>query len=230
MGESAGYPAATGAALKEILERVRDGLPFEAALSVGIDQLTEPDRHLAHELAAGVLRQLIHFDAQLARLVNRGSTHVAAELQDILRFGAYQITTLDRIPPHAAVDTSVEFAEQSGGARAAGFVNTVLRRLGRAGPEVLRIPPGPVERLASEYPHPAVAGPKMYDAFGQEPSRGATPMEQFGTPEHVAQPARQSLIDQSGHLGRRGPEIRTRLRATQACIVDRTNPAELPGY
>ena len=48
----------------------------------------------------------------------------------MLRLGAYQLTALDRVPAHAAVDTSVELAKEEGGARAGGFVNAVLRRLG----------------------------------------------------------------------------------------------------
>ena len=49
-----------------ILGQVRDGRPFEAALDRGVAELAEPDRRLAHELAAGVLRQRSVLDRQLA--------------------------------------------------------------------------------------------------------------------------------------------------------------------
>ena len=48
----------------------------------------------------------------------------------MLRLGALQLTSLDRVPAHAAVDTSVALAKTTAGARAGGFVNAVLRRLG----------------------------------------------------------------------------------------------------
>jgi 16S rRNA (cytosine967-C5)-methyltransferase len=226
MGESAGIRPRRAAL--EILEQVRDGLPFEAALSVAIDQLTEPDRRLAHELAAGVLRQRSSLDAQLARLVNRDWTHVAAELQDILRLGAYQITTLERVPAHAAVDTSVELAKKSGGARAAGFVNAVLRRLSQTGPETLPVPQDPAERLASEYSHPLWLVRKWVKAFGQE---SAAALLQWNNlrPRLVAQPARQSLRDLAATWNRAGLEFET-AAYDAGLIVNQTRPAELPGY
>jgi 16S rRNA (cytosine967-C5)-methyltransferase len=226
MGESAGIRPRRAAL--EILEQVRDGLPFEAALSVGIDQLTEPDRRLAHELAAGVLRQRSSLDAQLARLVNRDWTHVAAELQDILRLGAYQITTLDRVPAHAAVDTSVELAKRSGGARAAGFVNAVLRRLSQTGPEVLPVPQDPAERLASEYSHPLWLVRKWIRAFGPEPAAALLQWNN-SRPRLVAQPARQSLSDLAASWNRAGLEFET-APYEAGLILNLTRPAELPGY
>ncbi len=226
MDESAGIRPRRAAL--DILQQVRDGLPFEAALSVGIDQLTEPDRRLAHELAAGVLRQRSSLDAQLARLVNRDWTQVAAELQDILRLGAYQITTLERVPAHAAVDTSVELAKRSGGARAAGFVNAVLRRLSQTGPETLPVPQDPAERLASEYSHPLWLVRKWIKAFGQE---SAAALLQWNNlrPRLVAQPARQSLGDLAATWNRAGLEFET-AAYDAGLIVNQTRPAELPGY
>ena len=75
-------------------------------------RLAEPDRRLAHELAAGVLRSQTALDARLAPLVPRGWASVAPELQDVLRLGAFQLTALDRVPAHAAVDTSVALAKR----------------------------------------------------------------------------------------------------------------------
>ncbi len=47
---------------------------------------------------------------------------------DVLRLGAYQALRT-RIPPHAAVATSVDLAHAVGHGRAGGFVNAVLRRV-----------------------------------------------------------------------------------------------------
>src|SRR2546428_13678490 len=103
----------------EILTEVREGRPFEAALDRGVGKLAEPDRRLAHELAAGVLRQRSVLDERLAPLVPRGWASVAVELQDILRLGAYQLTTLERGTAHAAGDTNESLAQDNGGGRGA---------------------------------------------------------------------------------------------------------------
>ena len=81
-------------------------------------------------MAAGVLRRQSALDARLAPLVTRDWAKVPPRLQDLLRLGAYQLVALDRVPAHAAVDTSVTLAREEGGPRAGGFVNAVLRRLG----------------------------------------------------------------------------------------------------
>jgi 16S rRNA (cytosine967-C5)-methyltransferase len=112
-----------------VLDQVREGKPLDLALDRGIGELPDADRRLAHELAAGVLRHRSVLDQQLAPLVPRGWTSVSPRLQDVLRLGAYQLTNLQRVPSHAAVDTSVALAKVVGGARAGGFVNAVLRRL-----------------------------------------------------------------------------------------------------
>src|SRR6476469_10901463 len=112
-----------------VLTQVRAGQPFDVALDRATQRLTEPDRRLAHELAAGVLRSQTSLDERLAPLVPRGWASVAPELKDVLRLGALQLTALDRVPSHAAVDTSVALAKETGGVRAGGFVNAVLRRM-----------------------------------------------------------------------------------------------------
>ena len=114
-------------------------------------------------------------------------------LQDILRLGAYQITALERVPAHAAVDTSVELAKQSGGARAAGFVNAVLRRLSQAGPEILPVPQQPADAAGGRVFPPAVAGPKMDKCLRPGTSRSPAPMEQF--PSAAGRPACPPISD-----------------------------------
>ena len=116
----------------QILAQVRSGKTFEVALDRSIGSLSEADRRLAHEMAAGVLRQRTALDSRIAPLLPRGWATVNPELQDILRLGAYQLSDLDRVPDHAAVNTSVNLAREAGAARAAAFENAVLRRVARA--------------------------------------------------------------------------------------------------
>jgi 16S rRNA (cytosine967-C5)-methyltransferase len=76
-----------------------------------------------------VLRQSESLDALLARFISRGINSVAEPLLDVLRVGAYQLRFLDRVPPHAAVATTVALARELVNERSAGFVNAVLRKV-----------------------------------------------------------------------------------------------------
>lgn len=215
------------AALK-ILEQVREGRPFEVALDRGIGKLAEPDRRLAHELAAGVLRQRSVLDQRLALLVPRGWTSVAPQLQDILRLGAYQLTALQRVPQHAAVDTSVALAKDTGGVRAAGFVNAVLRRLTRA-----ELPAAPDQRgdatnLAAQYSHPLWLVQRWLESFG---SAGTEDLLRWNNsrPRLVLQPARADAETLAIGWGAAGIEVESAPYGA-GLVTHRGRPAELPGY
>src|SRR5437667_1036576 len=52
-------------------------------------------------------------------------------LHDVLRLGAYQLRALTRVPPYAAVSTSVELARALAGEGGARYVNQALRTLAR---------------------------------------------------------------------------------------------------
>jgi 16S rRNA (cytosine967-C5)-methyltransferase len=215
------------AALK-ILQQVREGRPFEAALDRGIGKLAEPDRRLAHELAAGVLRQRSVLDQRLALLVPRGWTSVAAQLQDILRLGAYQLTSLHRVPQHAAVDTSVALAKDTGGLRAAGFVNAVLRRLTRT--ELLPVPgsAGDPTNLAAQYSHPVWLVRRWLESFGREGTEGLLRWNN-SRPRLVLQPARSDGKTLAAAWRAAGIEVEFAPFDT-GLVTHRGRPAELPGY
>ena len=116
-----------------VLAQVRSGRPLDAALEGALRKLDEDDRRLAHEMAAGVLRRQQILDARLSALVTRDWSKVPARLQDLLRLGAYQLVALDRVPAHAAVDTSVSLATEEGGPRAGGFVNAFCSKMPTSG-------------------------------------------------------------------------------------------------
>ncbi|MGI9040900.1 MAG: transcription antitermination factor NusB [Gemmatimonadales bacterium] len=215
------------AALK-VLTEVRAGRPFEAALDRALGRLAAVDRRLAHELAAGVLRRQKALDAQLAPLVARGWNQVEPTLQDVLRLGAFQLTGLDRVPAHAAVDTSVSLAKETGGARAGGFVNAVLRGLGRTAPPPPGTNPSDAARLAERYSHPLWLVERWVARFGAEEAERLLRWNDT-RPRLVLQPARESI-----------EELERRWRAANIAVepapygaglvTDRRRPQELPGY
>jgi 16S rRNA (cytosine967-C5)-methyltransferase len=208
-----------------ILAAVREGTPLESALERGMGHLAGADRRLAHELAAGVLRQRTVLDHQLGPLVPRGWESVSTTLQDILRLGAYQLTVLERVPLHAAVDTSVALAKVVGGARAGGFVNAVLRRLVR---EPTAPSAAPVATLAQAYSHPDWLVERWLNAFGPEETERL--LEWNNTkPRLVLQPARQEVAALTDRWRRAGIQVEA-APYSAGLVTDRSRPAELPGY
>jgi 16S rRNA (cytosine967-C5)-methyltransferase len=216
-----------------VLAQVRSGRPLDAALDGALKKLDEDDRRLAHEMAAGVLRRQQALDAKLAALVTRDWSKVPPRLQDLLRLGAYQLVVLDRVPAHAAVDTSVSLATEEGGPRAGGFVNAVLRRLG-AQPEAMapvaeteaEIADG--ETLARRHSHPLWLVQRWLERFGPDETRRLLQWNDR-RPRLVLQPARQTADELERRW--RAAGIATEPAAFGAGLVtDRRRPEELPGF
>jgi 16S rRNA (cytosine967-C5)-methyltransferase len=214
------------AALK-ILTQVREGKPFDAALDSVAGSLSNDDRRLTHELAAGVLRQRTRLDQQLASLIPRDWSLVDPMLQDILRVGAYQLTRLERVPPHAAVDTSVALARRVRGTRAAGFVNAVLRRLSRGVPDRIGAG-GTVPDLAEEYSHPGWLVERWLNRWG--PEHTEVLLRWNNTPPRLVAQAARASLDQVVEEWRAAGIDTVRARYEAGIMPDRTRPVELPGY
>jgi len=210
-----------------ILEQVRAGRPLDAALDQSLRPLPEPDRRLAHELAAGVLRRRTGLDERLEPLAARGWASVPPTLQNILRLGAYQLTALDRVPPHAAVSTSVALAREAGGARAGGFVNALLRRMTREGPQNRPRGMGPLD-LAARHSHPEWLVRRWLDRFGPEDTDRLLRWNN-SRPALVVQPARaagDAILRRFAAAG-----IRTAPAPWGAGIaVSGSRPEQLPGF
>jgi 16S rRNA (cytosine967-C5)-methyltransferase len=129
----AGVSAARKAAFS-ILLAVERGAGHSDDLLRGkaVSALSAADRHLATALVLGVLRWQIQLDRSLRNFLTRPNAKLETEALVALRLGAFQLLHLDRIPPRAAVDESVELAKQSGHRFASRMVNAVLRKLADA--------------------------------------------------------------------------------------------------
>jgi 16S rRNA (cytosine967-C5)-methyltransferase len=115
------------------LQAVEDGRTTLAAEldreRVGIAD--ERDRGLLGEITTGALRWQAELDAVLAQASGRAMGAIDPIVRAVLRAGAYQLLHLDRVPAHAVIDEAVESTRTLGHARAAGFVNAVLRAIQR---------------------------------------------------------------------------------------------------
>ena len=208
-----------------ILAQVQEGRPFDQALEDAVRRLADPDRRLAHEMAAGILRRQRELDTSLARFVPRGWQAVSPSLQNILRIGAYQLSALDRVPDHAAVSTTVQLARETSGARSAGFVNAVLRKVAAAPAPAAEERPA---SLAERFSHPNWLVERWLRRFGAEETERLLRWNN-APPELVLQPARSSLDDLEKRWSRSGIPVRPAPWGA-GLVTDRSRPDELPGF
>jgi len=110
--------------------------PLDEAIddSPAMANLPLRDRAFARLLVATVLRRLGQIDAMIAECLANPLPPRAAQVHDILRLGIVQLLFL-HTPPHAAVATSVDLAQNRGYPAHKGLVNAVLRRLSLEGAE-----------------------------------------------------------------------------------------------
>lgn len=130
-----GPPTARAVAARVIVRVLRDDAFAAAALDAELGtwvQLSDADRGLATELVYGALRRREHLesllDAHSKRPVRRSNPLVFAHLL----LGAYQITSLTRVPAFAAVSEAVKLVRQERGEAPSRYVNALLRRVARA--------------------------------------------------------------------------------------------------
>jgi len=144
----------------EVLVRVETEEAFADVLlahRLEATRLSAADRALATRLVYDTLAWQGRLDHHLSQLVKRPLHSLEPPVRVALRLGLCQLTVLERIPAHAAVDTSVRLARRGGGPGAAGLVNAVLRRAAREGATSIALPDAatnPAGRLAIELSHP----------------------------------------------------------------------------
>ncbi len=140
-------------ALKCLLAGEKQGAWSDGYLRNSIRQagLDRRDAALCTRLAFGVLQDRLLLDWHIGRLSSVPIEKLEPAVLNCLRLGVYQMLRMDRVPPHAAVDQSVELAKKyARNPRAAGLVNAVLRAFERARGQGLPQP----EELSVRYSHP----------------------------------------------------------------------------
>jgi 16S rRNA (cytosine967-C5)-methyltransferase len=128
-----GLPARLAAIeiLDMVLKRRRE-LSHALEGSAHFNALQVRDRTFTRMLISTVLRRLGQIEDIIRRAETKPDNAKPAALQNILRIGVAQILFMD-VPDHAAVDTSVRLAEESGLRRLKGLVNGILRTVARQG-------------------------------------------------------------------------------------------------
>ncbi len=133
-------------------------------------KLTSRDAALAANLCYGVVQNQLLLDAWIDRFSSTPAHKLEREARISLRMGLYQLHFLDRVPPSAAVNESVNLTRRHVRSRgAAGLVNAVLRAFQRSNPEK-RLPEcaDRLEELSLRYSHPLALTRLLADNLGAD--------------------------------------------------------------
>ncbi len=135
-------------ALRDIHKGAYTDVAIDRALQK--ENLDDRDRRLLTELVYGSTRRQRTLDAIIDHLGKKKSHQQPKDLRTILHLGLYQLRYQQKIPPAAAVNTTVQLARDNGFAALTGVVNGILRqyiRLTETSAETLKLPENPVEQL-----------------------------------------------------------------------------------
>lgn len=113
-------------------EKERGHVQIRLPKALKDSNLDQREKSLATELVYGVLRARLSLDWLINEFSSKKTKNPDPDIQNILRLGLYQLLYLDRVPDHAAVDTTVEIAKSHLHPSVAKFVNAILRGAGRA--------------------------------------------------------------------------------------------------
>jgi len=158
----------------DILMRVEQGAFADELLhSERLDKISLADRALCMEIVMGVLRWRSQLDETIASWSKTPPQKLDAEVVTALRMGVYQLVHLERVPPHATVDQTVELVKRVGRRFAAPMTNAVMRKIAAAkpGPRPLTIEGSSLELIAAATAHPRWLLQRWETAYGADAAR-----------------------------------------------------------
>ena len=204
----------------------------DAMLGTRVPSLDIPDRRLATRLVLGTIAWQARLDYELQRFCGRDLSGIQPEAVAIMRMGLLQLRFLDRIPPHAAVSTSVEIAKRSKGAKlAAGFINAIMRRATR---EKIGLPErgkDEVGYLAIAYSHPRWMVERFIEWFGRDDAERLMAANNEAAPNvlrfNLARGSRDEIIDR---IRADGMEIEAHSRFPETAVLKGAPRFDSPAY
>ncbi len=153
-----------------ILTRVEvQGAYVNLLLQKNLAKLTDSrDRQFVTLLVNGTLKHRLTLDYALRLHLSKPMSSLSHEVRAILRIGAFQLLYVDKVPPPAAINESVELAKQF--PKFTGLVNGVLRNVMNKGwnfpwPDEKR---ETVRYLSVRYSHPEWMIRRWLKRWGRE--------------------------------------------------------------
>jgi 16S rRNA (cytosine967-C5)-methyltransferase len=116
-------------AYQVVLRVFEDDAYADRVLRSAAEGLDSRDRALAQRLAFGTVQRVRTLDHAIETLGRRPVRKLDPPVRAALRLGAYQLGFAEGIPPHAAVNETVELVRAARLERAVAFTNAVMRRL-----------------------------------------------------------------------------------------------------
>ncbi len=153
----------------DVLNRVEAGAFADILLESGLKGAGELDASLATELTYGVLRWSIRLDWVIGSFSSIKAKKLERRVLNALRIGAYQLLFLTKVPPSAAINESVKLIK-GGGAKKAGFVNAILRRIDAERGSIIlpELNKDPVRHISVLYSHPEWLVKRWAKRYGAE--------------------------------------------------------------
>lgn len=102
-------------------------------------QLDPRDRALCHAIIRESVTRWITLRHIVSHLAGRGFETIEPRMQAVLIGAAAQLLLLDRLPPHAVINESVEWAKLYIRPKAGGMTNAVLRKVARSKGELIQL-------------------------------------------------------------------------------------------
>lgn len=190
------------------LARQAGAFPLFVISALDSAHLDARDAAFAHAVYDSVLRRWLTLRCIVGSRLKHPFDRLSSPAQAALLAGAAQLLLLDKVPPHAAIDTSVEWVKSHAARGVVGLVNAVLRNvarlvagrqdtyegsrfeipLGNGGAVRLRdpvLPPGEVERLAVATSHPAALVRRWREHLGGQAAAHAAMHGIVGPPTIV---------------------------------------------
>ena len=138
---------------------------MELKKQLSSSDLTGVDKGFATELVYGIIKNRTRLDFIISKYSKQKLKKISDWIINILRIGVYQIIFLDKVPLSAAVNESVKLAKRYGHQASSGFVNGVLRNVGRNGD--VEYPKGR-EYYEVFYSHPKWLVDMLFDQYGED--------------------------------------------------------------
>jgi 16S rRNA (cytosine967-C5)-methyltransferase len=188
---------ARGAAYEVVRRVFEEDAYADRVLRSAAAQLDTRDHGLAQRLAFGTVQRVRTLDHAIETLGKRPVRKLDPPVRAALRLGAYQLGFTD-VPPHAAVNETVELVRTAGLERAVAFTNAVMRRLASGLEGLLAsLPEGTATEAALKHSYPDWVAELWWLELGKEDAL-ALMRAQNEPPERVVRRNRRKPGDVAG--------------------------------
>jgi 16S rRNA (cytosine967-C5)-methyltransferase len=156
------------AAYQVVLRVFEEDAYADRVLRSAAKDLDGRDRSLAQRLAFGTVQRARTLDHAIDKLGKRPVRKLDPPVRAALRLGAYQLGYTD-VPPHAAVNETVELVRSARLERAVPFTNAVMRRLSEGvAPLLAALPEDNPHAAALKHSYPDWVADVWWEELGPE--------------------------------------------------------------